>query len=53
MLKNRVAYKRFRMFVERAFRIIASVIARKAVNDDYEMDILEEYESMVAAMNVE
>ena len=31
----------------------ASVITRTAVNEDNENDILEEDESMVAAMNVE
>ena len=53
VLKDRVAYKCLCMFVERAFRMRASLIARVAANRDNEHDIVEEYEKMVAALNVD
>ena len=53
VLKDPVAYKRFCMFVERAYRMRASVIARLALHENNENDIVEEYENMVAALNAD
>ena len=50
VLKYRVAYKRFCMFVERAYRMRASVIARAAVDEDV---VIEQYENMISAVHVE
>ena len=53
VLNDRVAYKCLCMFVERAFRMRASVIARIALHENNENDIVEEYENMVAALNAD
>ena len=52
VLRDRVAYKCFCIFVERAYRVRASVIARTNANADDE-NIIKEYENMIRVMNVE
>ena len=50
VLEDRVAYKRFCMFVERAYSMWASIIARAAVDED---DVIEQYENMITVMHAE